>query len=537
MENKKSIFIKHAAILSVASLTVRFLGFIYRIPLTNMLGDEGNGIYSSGYYLYNFFLVLSSAGLPVAISKLIAERNSLGNYKSANKVFKISLILALILGLTSSLIMFFSAKLFCRIIDSPKSYYTILTLSPTVLIVSIMSVFRGYFQGFGTTVPTAFSQLIEQVFNAIFSVYLAYVLVGYGVEFAAAGGTAGTGIGALAGLIYIFIFYILKKKHMDSNFYKKEKGSNYKDESTKDIIIKIIKTVIPIVTGTAIFSMTNLIDMQMVISRLNSSGVFSEQEVLSLYGQLTGKYVTITTLPVSISTALAIAVIPSIASNVARKETQILTKKIHTSLKITMIISLPAAFGLAFLANPILKLLFPNHHDGALLLQAGSLSIIFLSLCQIITGILQGIGQLKTPAINALIGSIIKIPINYFLISIPSINVIGAIISTTICYIIATSLNLRAIKKAINISIEYKGIFIKPTISSLVMGVLSIFIYKVVFYISNSNSISTLISIFFAIIIYFILMLIIKGFSREELSMFPLGGKVIKFLEKYSLLN
>lgn len=535
MENKKSLFLKHAFILSVASLLVRLIGFIYRIPLTNMLGDEGNGIYSSGYYLYNFFLVMSSAGLPVAISKLISERISLGYYTNAKKVFKISIILSITLGLASCLIMFFAAEWFCVLIDSPKSYYTILTLSPTVLIVSIMSVFRGYFQGIGTTTPTALSQVIEQIFNAIFSIYLAYILIDFGVEFGAAGGTAGTGIGALAGLIYILILFIFKRKNIDSSISNNK--TSYKIETSREIIIKIIKTVVPIVTGTAIFSMTNLIDMQMVISGLTLSGAFSDTEILALYGQLTGKYVTITTLPVSISTALAVAVIPSIASNVVRKETSVLKQKICTSLRLTMIISIPAAFGIGFMAKPILQLLFPSYSDGYLLLQAGALSIIFLSLCQIATGILQGIGNLKVPALNALIGCLIKIPFNYFLISIPSINVIGAVISTTVCYIVATFLNLRMLKKVTNVSLDYKDIFLKPTIASVIMSLFCILSYKLIFYFSHNNNFSTLISIFFAIIIYFFVMIIIKGFNRQDLELIPLGNKIIKVLDKFNLID
>ncbi|MDE6181728.1 MAG: polysaccharide biosynthesis protein, partial [Eubacteriales bacterium] len=491
MKNKgrKVSFIKQAAILAIASLLVRLLGFLYRLPLTDMLGDEGNGIYSAGFYLYNFFLVMSSAGLPAAISKIVSEKYSLGEYKNVKKVFTVSLIMAIIVGLFFSLLMFFSAKWFCEIIGSPKSYYTILTLSPTVFIVSVMSVFRGYFQGLGTTVPTAMSQVIEQIFNAIFSIYLAYILVGIGIEFGAAGGTSGTGIGALAGLIYIIILFFTKRK--DINQSLSFETSEYRIESSKEIAIRVIKTAVPIITGTAIFSMTNLIDMQMVSSRLAYSGAFTETEITALYGQLTGKYVTITTLPVSISTALATAVLPSIAASVVKKEHNMVKEKISTTLRITMILSIPAAVGIGVMSDEILKLLFPNHSDGGKLLMWGSFSIIFLALCQIVTGILQGIGKMQVPAKNALIGSIIKIPINYFLIAIPFINVLGAIISTTVCYIIASILNLLELKKATNVIPDYKSILIKPTIASIIMGVICYISNKILYNLTNSNNIST----------------------------------------------
>lgn len=535
-KSKRISFVKQAAILAIASLLVRLLGFLYRLPLTDMLGDEGNGIYSAGFYLYNFFLVMSSAGLPAAISKIISEKYSLGEYKNLKTVFTVSLTIAIFVGAFFSILMFFSAEWFCNIIGSPKSYYTILTLAPTVLIVSIMSVFRGYFQGLGNSTPTAISQVIEQIFNAIFSIYLAYILLHLGIEFGAAGGTAGTGVGALAGLIYIVILFLKKKNSINSNL-KSLELVEYRLETKREIAIKIIKTAVPIITGTAIFSMTNLIDMQMVTSRLAYSGAFSESEITSLYGQLTGKYVTITTLPVSISTALATAVLPSIASSVIKNEFEILKSKISTTLRLTMIISIPAAIGIGVLSDEILALLFPNHTDGGVLLMWGSFSIIFLALCQIVTGILQGIGKMQVPAKNALIGSIIKIPINYFLIAIPFINVLGAIISTTVCYIVASILNLNALKKATNVIPDYKSIFFKPTIASIIMGIICYFSNKFLYILTNSNNFSTILSVIISIFVYLVILSLLKGFKREDLNLIPMGHKIIKVLEKFNLIG
>ena len=311
----------------------------------------------------------------------------------------------------------------------------------------------------------------------------------------------------------------------------------YRLETKREIAIKIIKTAVPIITGTAIFSMTNLIDMQMVTSRLAYSGAFSESEITSLYGQLTGKYVTITTLPVSISTALATAVLPSIASSVIKNEFEILKSKISTTLRLTMIISIPAAIGIGVLSDEILALLFPNHTDGGVLLMWGSFSIIFLALCQIVTGILQGIGKMQVPAKNALIGSIIKIPINYFLIAIPFINVLGAIISTTVCYIVASILNLNALKKATNVIPDYKSIFFKPTIASIIMGIICYFSNKFLYILTNSNNFSTILSVIISIFVYLVTLSLLKGFKREDLNLIPMGHKIIKVLEKFNLIG
>ena len=529
---RKSSFVKQAAILAAASILVRVLGFLYRVPLTNMIGDEGNGIYSAGYYIYTFFLVMSSAGLPAAISKMVSEKISLGRFSAAHKIFKVSLAVAFIVGLACSLLMYFFAGKLCDIIESPDSYYTILTLSPTVCIVSVMAVFRGYFQGMNTTVPTAFSQVIEQIFNAVFSVYLAYIFID-NVIYAAAGGTAGTGIGALFGLVFIIFVYFLTRPNIKKRIHRDKRF--YKDESFGKITKNLVKLAVPIITGTAIFSMTNLIDMQMVNSRLAAAG-FDQSRINALYGQLTGKYVTITTLPVSISTAVATAVLPAIAAGVVKKAFKDVNLKINVALRVTMIISIPAAIGIGVLGSPILKMLYPNYSEGGILLQVGSISIIFLALSQIATGILQGLGKVYVPAVNALIGAIIKIPLNYFLISIPEINVTGAVISTIACYAVASYLNFKALKRVTKSRTDFMGILIKPLAASVFMAAACYLSYRAFYYISGLNTISTIIAIFLGIMAYFTAMALIGGLKKEDLELIPMGGKIIKILKRRRLL-
>ncbi|MCD8090146.1 MAG: polysaccharide biosynthesis protein [Clostridiales bacterium] len=534
--NKKTgSFVKQAAILAAASMIVRLLGFAYRVPLTNMIGDEGNGIYAAGYYIYTFFLILSSSGLPAAISKMISEKVALGEYKNADKIFRVSLITAGTLGLIGTAIMFFGAEWLASVIGSPRSVYTLISLAPTVFICAIMSVYRGWFQGLNTTVPTAVSQVVEQIFNAFFSVYLAWLLIGYGVEMGAAGGTMGTGIGALAGLIAIVIFSFVTKKHYRAIFSDDRGG--YAVEEGRQIAARLFKTAVPIITGTAIFSMTNLIDMKIVMSRLAASGAFTSQEADILYGQLTGKYVTLTTLPVSISTALATAVLPNIAASMAIHDKKAVKAKVNTSLRLTMTISIPAAIGMGVLADQILRLLFPNYPEGGELLAIGAISIIFLALYQIETGILQGMGRVYMPAVNALIGALIKIPLNYILIVIPQINVKGAVISTIGCYIVAALLNMLALKKAAGIKYDFGSIIIKPLIASLVMGAGCLGFYKLAYTVLPYNSVCTILAILAAIVIFVIVLALLKGFKREDLTLLPMGGKMISALEKFNLID
>lgn len=536
-KNKGSSFIKQAAILACAGLLVRVIGFLYRLPLTNMIGDEGNGIYSAGYYLYNFFLVMSSAGLPVAISKMVAEKIALGQYTNARKTFKVSMVVAGVLGFICMVLMLAFAEDFCSWVKSERSYYCIITLAPTVFVVSILSVYRGYFQGRGTTVPTAISQIVEQIFNAVLSVYFAWLfmnVMGKGVEFGAAGGTAGTGIGALAGLITIMVIYVLNAKRINQSYGEDKK--DYHVQTFGEITSDLFRIAVPVITGTAIFSMTNLIDMVMVNSRLAATGIYTSDEIDALYGLLTGKYVTLTTLPVVISTSLATAAIPTIATSMVLKDTEAVKTKVDTTLRVTMIISIPAAVGLGALGDQILYMLFPNYPDGGNLLKAGALSIILLALSQISTGVLQGIGKAKAPAINALIGSVAKIPVNYVLIAVPSINIIGAVISTTVCYLFASLLNFRALVKTTGVKPDYVGMLVKPSIASVFMALVCIFGYKLLYMLIPNNTAVTLMVIMLAVLVYFAAMVLIKGFAREDLRMLPMGGRLITLLERFGLL-
>lgn len=536
--SKKGSFVKQAAILGVASILVRVIGFLYRVPLTNLIGDEGMGLYASGYYIYMFFLILSSAGLPVAISKMVSERTSLRQYRNAHQVLLVSLYWSGGIGLFFSLVLAIFAKSFSNFIAEPGSYASILSLSPTIFLVAILACFRGYFQGLKNSVPTAISQIVEQLFNAFFSIFLAYMLLkqSQSLELGAAGGTLGTGIGALAGLAVILMIYYLARPRILRKVVSDRNSAKY--ETNRAIGVELYSLAIPIIIGTAIFSMTNLIDMKMVNGILKK--VFIDdpnpKKATELYGMLTGKYVVLTTLPVSISTALATAAIPSIASSVLLKETNIVNKKINTALRMTMVLSIPAAMGIGVLGDQILLFLWPNFPDGGVLLKVGAVSVVFLALAQISTGMLQAIGKVKIPAYAALCGAVIKIPLNLLLISIPSINVTGAVISTTFCYLIASCIDLYYLVKCTGIVPDFISILFKPFVSSIIMGISCYTFYYALFYFTSSNTISLMISIFVGVITYFVMLLLIKGLDKEDIMVLPKGSQLVEFLDKMGAL-
>lgn len=533
-KDKKGSFIIQASVLAAASLIVRFIGFLYRLPLTALIGDRGNAIYSAGYYIYTFLLILSSAGLPAAISRLVSTRIAKGEYRNAQKIFRVSMIFAGAAGAIGMLVLFFFAEPIAKMVDSPNSVYCLQTLAPTLLIVGVMSVYRGYLQGMNIMTPTAVSQIFEQVFNAVFSVYLAWVLVKQSIPLGAAGGTAGTGIGALAGLIVVMIFYNRMKPEIRHNMRIEEKGIY--QETTGEAFKKLVVTAFPIIAGTAVFSMTNLIDMKMVMSGLMSSGAFTEAEAEVLYGQLSGKYVTLTTFPVSISSAMATAAIPNIAMAVTVGNKKEVKRKINTALKLAMIISIPAAVGIGVLGDQILSMLFPSYPEGGVLLKVGAISIAFLSFCQIVTGVLQGIGKIQAPVIGALLGAVVKIALNWILIRIPSINVVGAVISTDVCYLVASIFNVIMLMRYTKTRVNFSGVLIKPTIGSIIMGIGCVIGYKVISLVFG-NTISTLLTIIVAVIIYLLVMIFIRGITEEDLLSIPKGRILVRVFKKIGLLK
>lgn len=542
--NKASNIAKQGAILASAGILARFIGFLYRVPLTDMLGDQGNAVYASGYYIYTLFLVVSSAGLPSAISKMVSERTALGKYREAHSIFRVSMVFAFLSGAVSMFILFFFAIPLERFGGVTGSRYAIMTLAPTVFIVSIMSVYRGYFQGMKNTVPTAISQVSEQVLNGVFSIVMCYIilnsafstnLVGGSIAGAAAGGTIGTGIGALFGLITIMYIYSKHKK----KYFKLAKKDRSKVASPIKLLKELFMIAIPIILGSAVFSLTNIIDMSMIMNRLMYSGAFSSDQAEVLYGQLTGKYLVLTALPISISTSLATASIPAIAEEIALKNKKGANEKINFTVKLTMIISIPAAIGISVLAEPILWCLFPSDSDGALLLMVGGISVIFLSLTQIVGGMLQGISKYYIPVLAAICGALFKIIINYFLVAIPAINVIGAVIGTIVCYMVASIIDCIYIQKITKIKFDIKGSFIKPFVSAVIMGASVLILYKGLYYITqnilssySANNVSMFISIITGIIVYFFILLKLDGVNKYEVESMPFGAKISKILFK-----
>jgi stage V sporulation protein B len=371
---------------------------------------------------------------------------------------------------------------------------------------------------------------VEQVFNVVSSLRLAFlffVAADTGsLRFSAAGATAGTAIAALAALgvvafIYLLVAKALKKRASEDESELKEKRRTQ--------IAAIIRTALPMIVGLSIFSVANILDTGMANSRIQASGAFSEEEVRVLIGQFQLKFVLLTTLPVSLSMALSSAVIPEITEAHVTLDEDSLRQKTNLALRLSMMMAIPAAVGLAVLADPIIALLFPMHPEGGWLLQFGSVSIIFLGIVHVITGVLQGMGYVKLPVIGLLFGVLIKIPLNYYLMAIPEINILGAVISTVACFVVAAAINLFFLRRFAGIFPDFIGTFAKPIAASAGMGLVCFSVYSLLKIVS-SNAIATLGALGFGFFTYVVLMIVIKGFGERELNALPIPAKIRRWL-------
>lgn len=586
-DTAKQGIIKGAMILATATFISKIVGMLYRIPVTNILGDEGNAIYGQAYNVYIVLLTLSAVGIPSAISRLISERIAVGAYKDAQRVYKVALIYSTILATILGVFMWSGAEFISQVMVRDNSLTMPLkALSPTIVIVTIMAVMRGYFQGMNNMAPSGISQVIEQVFNAIFSVVLAYVFIGRGITEAATGSTLGTGIGALAGLIFmIFVYYMI-----NGNMKKRIQNSKeYTYQSNTTILKQILWTTVPIVLSTSVFSLMMNVDSFMLARMLPKSidylwqnnlihtlpitdvmqfvkpHILIEPTVLnlppnaiayaqgnnlltavwsispmqiqtanitnSLVGQYFGKYFTLVNVPVSLILTMGTAAIPAIAMGMSVGNIKEVRVKTRMILKIGMLLALPATVGIALFAKPIMALIFSSQPDGGELLAYGAISILFITVAQLTTGVLQGMGKQQIPTIHATIACIIKVILNIVLLSIPGLHIYAVIHSTTICYFIYAVLNVYYLKKQLEMKFNWRKILIRPAVASVIMGIIAYGIYNVLCMWQARPSLWLLVVIPVAGIIYGIVGILIGAITTKDLANIPGGKKIISRLK------
>ncbi|WP_125153839.1 putative polysaccharide biosynthesis protein [Clostridium rectalis] len=522
---------KGFAILSAAGMIVKVLSLLYIPFLQHIITQEGYGIYGAANSVYVFIYVLTNSGIPIAISKLVSELTAVKNYKDAIRSFKMARFILLILGIVMSLFMIIFARPLSSAIKFKQSYLAILALAPAILFTSIASAYRGYFQGWGNMAPTAISQVIEQVINTIFTLAFAALLMRYGMEAGCAGGTIGTSLGAFFSASYLIFFYEKNKRIRVPKGYGEVSTKRY---TSKQILKKIIDYGLPITICVGMTYAGNLIDVGNTKARLIVGGI-AENEANILYGQLL-KYQQLINVPIAIITSLATAILPAISSAVAINDRKQIKNKVRYAFRLCFLIAIPSAFGLAILSDPVYSLL--KFGDGAYLMSTGAIVLVLMSVMQIQTAILQSIGRLYTATVYSIIGIVFKILVNYFLISVPEINIMGAIYGTIIGYTIPIILNHRTLRRTLGVKFKFLASSIKPILASVTMNITVFIAYGILnslLRIVSGNYLSNLVACIVSIIIgmytYLLSLVVLGGITRDDFNVIP--SKIIRFIPKF----
>ncbi len=501
---KLNKFLEGIFSLIISQVFIKIFGVAYSLYLTNKtgFGDQGNAIYMSGYQIYALLLTISSIGVPNAISKLISEKNSIGDYKNQNRILKVAILIFSIIGFIGSISIFiFSQYISENIIQIPEANLSLKILSPAIFFVSVISVMRGYFNGKGKIYITAKSQFYEQVAKSVITIVLVEIvsrISNYNTEAMASVANLSTTLATFYSLIYIYIKYKYEKDIEIGNDFYKEKILN--------ITRKILFISIPITVSSLIGNLGKNVDSITIVRFLKD--IVGEENAKRRYGILSSKVDILVALPLSFNVAFSTALVPEISEKKAKNDLDGIINKIKFSLNSTFLIGIPCTFGMFFYSERIFKLLFPNAIEGYQLLSLASLGIVFTLLIQTISGILQGLGKTKVLLTSSIIGLIVKIILNVVLIPIPEIYENGAIIGNIAANSISFFILYISLKKCIELKDSLIGYFIKPIIASIIMIIVSNKLYYYFLFLRIPYIMCIILSIISAIIIYFVSILV-----------------------------
>ena len=534
MEKKTKSFIKGAAILGFAGIIVKVVGALYRIPLANIVGD-GMTFYDHAYPWYSWLLVISSAGLPTAISKIVAERVTLGDYKGAKEVFNYALRILLVIGVVTMLMMFAGADLFAKISYTDAERVQKLSLSfralaPALLFVSLMCAYRGYLQGMQMMTGTAVSQVIEQVGKLIVGFTLAKAWLPKGVEYGAMGALLGVSASELMALIAIWIFYSTNKKKFAAQISVRGK---FRPMGFKYVLSSLMRIAVPVTIGASIMPITSMIDSAMITRILESTG-FTKSQSDGAFIVLRSYITPIINMPAVLTSALAMSLVPAISSRMTTRDAKGVIAASRMGMKLALIIGAPCAVGLFVLGRQIIAMLYSGLSEAQLnlaqdLMRTSSIGVLFLSLVQTMTGVIQGMGRPRVPVLNLIFGGILKVASMLILMNVKSVNIQGAAVSTVVCYAAAGILDTIYVLRKTGMRVNLWDVFIKPVFSSIIMGFIVALCYKLLSG-SGHTVIATLASVAAGGAVYLLLAVVLKMFSPADLEFMPGGAKIRKLL-------
>lgn len=531
--------------MAAAGIISRIIGLLYRSPLHGVIGSLGLGYYQSAYNYYTIILLISSYSIPAAISKVIAGKLAVKEYRNAHRIFRCALAYVLVVGGIASLFLYFCAGLFV----SPEAIPVLRTFAPTIFIYGILGVLRGYFQAHNSMTQTSVSQVLEQIANAVVSVGVAYLLIFHTMGTmempvdegdritrainGAVGSALGTGAGVLVALLFMLGVYILNKGMLERRIVA---DRHEKEDSYGEILKTITFVVTPFILSTAIYNLSGAINNTIYTKVFPLLRPTSGVDIYSGWGVFAGQALTISNIPIAFASAMASAMIPSVAAQMAEKNVEGSKNKIGVAIKTTMVISIPCAVGLFALARPITGLLFRNtaaEEDMATyLLMALSLSVVFFALSTLSSSILQGLGKVNAPIFNAGFALIGQTVLALVLLLFTNMDLYSIAIANTVYAGIMCLLNHRSVRRAVGYRQEVKRTFVIPAIAALCMGLVSRLLYQGLYLWTESSHLSVIISIAVGAVIYFILLLLLGGLTSEELLSFPKGRVLARMAKK-----
>ena len=540
LEKKSDGFIMQAGILAMAGIICRIIGILYRSPLAAIIGDEGNGYYGSAYNIYTIILLISSYSIPAAISKVIAGKLALKEYKNAQRIFYCAFIYVIVVGGCASLFAFFGAGFLVE----QNAVMVLRVFSPTIFVSGLLGVLRGYFQAHKTMVQTSVSQILEQILNAIISIMAAYLLKQLVIDrdpstqavYGAMGSALGTGAGVLIALAFMTFMYGLHKKEIKERIQKDE----HKEVLQYSEIFKIIFSLVtPFILSTFIYNFSTSLDETIYRKILKLMKDVDVSQIAIWYGVYSGKAVVISNIPIAIASAMSAAMIPSVSGKYATGDVKGTRSKVHTAILTTMLIAIPSMVGIFVLAEPVVSFLFPGQSNIPLagaLLRALSVTIVFYSLSTLTNAVLQGIGKVTTPVYHATIALVVQTLVLIPCLIFTELNLYCIAIATIVYSFLMCVLNQRAVRKYLDYKQDMKKIFALPFLASVIMGIVAYFVYKLLFAVLKSNAVSLLISVAIAAFVYGVLILKLRVLNKDDILAMPKGKKLAGILAKLHLI-
>ena len=519
---------------------MRIVGAFFRIVLAMLMTDEGVGLYQMAYPVYSLLLAVSMAGIPIAISKLVAENLAHGNYRGAYRIFQTALLLLALSGFAISVLLYYCADYFAKAVflDS-RAYLPLISISPAIFFVTVMSAYRGFFQGQQQMLPTALSQIAEQLGRVVIGLFFVVLFLPRGLEYAAAAASFGAAAGALCGLLTLVFIWWRQRK----NFMQKLKRQGKRNaQSFAQIIHDILVIAVPITLGSLVMPLISIVDLAVVPLRLRAAGILSTRAT-ALYGQLAGMATPIIHIPTIITVALAISLVPAISEALALHKYHLLRQRAYQAIRMTLILAIPCAIGLYLLAEPICVLLYQNAEAGDVLAVL-ALGVIFLTLYQTTSAILQGLGKTMIPVINLFWGAVIKTSFTWSLTAWPELHVRGAAIATVLGFGVAALLNVYQVQKITDLCLAVVETIFKPLCAAAAMGVSVIYLYNtlepmlVSLEIGAANQVTTLLSVMIGALIYLIGLMLLGGLSKSDLLLLPkIGPLLVRIAERLYLIR